>query len=599
VIQYVDIRSQLDALKIKEIEKSFFEILELDKNSKIIPKVTPFKGINTDLLYIKDNKPLFIKFVETTEDIFSILEEELIEVMDEEFDLLKNKMNLNFRNISYNYVFVMPYVEINDSFGFDDFVKNHVIDKNKFLQLIDEEESLDEYLPKENNEVSLNLYLLEVCSEYYLINNSLHLNEKFKKISFYNDDYEYTATMMEESQIKDAISINYGDSLIEGASGTGKTSIMVSRAIKLAKVYPHHNFLIFTHNKQSCNELRELLEILYKDNHNLEVHTFGSFIFKLTKKYSLILDYTMLKNDYEKTFKNLVKQAENIIKNKNMFKGIFIDEAECFADDDIKFIQEFLYKTKYIFNIYSCGSLNISNNLNIFKTPYENIEFNEKLFFTCNYRHTKDIAEFVNKFADNSNKFIRNLKKNIDHDIFYKMDAIRTLDSSVDIIKVSDLDDQISSVIWEIEYLTTKLGIKHEEIAVIYPYNKKKLKNGNTIYFQYMLKKAFEASGIPYIYADENLTNLSKKMGVTLSNIYTIKSLEYKAAIVCELEMLYNQTINENDQEYQINDFVGDLNKIYLALSRASNCLKIVTTFNEEGSDLIKLIVDSKIKYMI
>lgn len=58
--------------------------------------------------------------------------------------------------------------------------------------------------------------------------------------------------------------------------------------------------------------------------------------------------------------------------------------------------------------------------------------------------------------------------------------------------------------------------------------------------------------------------------------------------------MLYNQTINENDQEYQINDFVGDLNKIYLALSRASNCLKIVTTFNEEGSDLIKLIVDSK-----
>ncbi|MBU5306500.1 UvrD-helicase domain-containing protein [Clostridioides mangenotii] len=594
MIQYVDIRSQLDALKIKEIEKSFFEILELDKNSKIIPKVTPFKGINTDLLYIKDNKPLFIKFVETTEDIFSILEEELIEVMDEEFDLLKNKMNLNFRNISYNYVFVMPYVEIHDSFGFDDFVKNHVIDKIKFLQLINEEESLDEYLPKENNEVSLNLYLLEVCSEYYLINDSLHLNEKFKKISFYNDDYEYTATMMEESQIKDAISINYGDSLIEGASGTGKTSIMVSRAIKLAKVYPHHNFLIFTHNKQSCNELRELLEILYKDNHNLEVHTFGSFIFKLTKKYSLILDYTMLKNDYEKTFKNLVKQAENIIKNKNMFKGIFIDEAECFADDDIKFIQEFLYKTKYIFNIYSCGSLNISNNLNIFKTPYENIEFNEKLFLTFNYRHTKDIAEFINKFADNSNKFIRNLKKNINHDIFYKMDAIRTLDSSVDIIKVSDLDDQISSVIWEIEYLTTKLGIKHEEIAVIYPYNKKKLKNGNTIYFQYMLKKAFEASGIPYIYADENLTNLSKKMGVTLSNIYTIKSLEYKAAIVCELEMLYNQTINENDQEYQINDFVGDLNKIYLALSRASNCLKIVTTFNEEGSDLIKLIVDSK-----
>ncbi len=38
----------------------------------------------------------------------------------------------------------------------------------------------------------------------------------------------------------------------------------------------------------------------------------------------------MLKNDYEKTFNNLVKQAQNIIKNKNMFKAIFIDEAESF-----------------------------------------------------------------------------------------------------------------------------------------------------------------------------------------------------------------------------------------------------------------------------
>jgi hypothetical protein len=592
VIQYVDIKSQLDALKIKEIERTFYE--KLDKNTKIIPKVTPFKGINTDLLYIKDNKPLFIKFVDTTEDLFSILEEELIEVMDEEFGLLKNKMNLNFRKVSYNYIFIMPYVEIDDNFGFDEFIKNHVIDKNKLSDIIGGKISLDEYLQDENDEVSLNLYLLDVCSEYYLINDSLHLNENFKKISFYNDDYEYTATMMEESQIKEAISINYGNSLIEGASGTGKTSIMLSRAIKLSKVYPHHNFLIFTHNKQSCNELRELLEILYKDNNNLEVHTFGSFIFKLAKKYSLILDYTMLKNDYEKTFKNLVKQAENIIKNKNMFKGIFIDEAECFADDDIKFIQEFLYKAKYIFNIYSCRSLNISNNLNIFKTPYEYIEFDENLFLNCNYRQTRELAGFVNKFAENSNKFIRNLKSNVDYDIFYKMDAIRSLDSSVDIIKVSDLDDQISSVIWEIEYLTSKLGIKHEEIAVIYPYNKKRLKNGNTIYFQYMLKKAFESSNIPYIYADENLTNLSKKMGVTLSNIYTIKSLEYKAVIVCELEMLYNQTIADTDQDYQVNDFVGDLNKIYLSLSRASNCLKIVTTFDEDGSDLVKIIVDSK-----
>ena len=43
------------------------------------------------------------------------------------------------------------------------------------------------------------------------------------------------------------------------------------------------------------------------------------------------------------------------------------------------------------------------------------------------------------------------------------------------------------------------------------------------MYFQYMLRKALENADIPYIYAEENLTHLSKKVGITISNIYTIK----------------------------------------------------------------------------
>ena len=87
--QYTNINSQLDALKIKDIETIFYE--KISNNVDLIPKVTPFKGINTDMLYIKDNKLLFIKFMDTTEDLFFILEEELLEVMNEEDELIKNK----------------------------------------------------------------------------------------------------------------------------------------------------------------------------------------------------------------------------------------------------------------------------------------------------------------------------------------------------------------------------------------------------------------------------------------------------------------------------------------------------------------------------
>ena len=97
--QNIKINSQLDALKVKEVEKIFYE--NIGDNTNVVPKVTPFKGINTDLLYIKDNKILFVKFMDTSEDLFSILDEELIEVMNEENELLKLKMAQLHSKISF------------------------------------------------------------------------------------------------------------------------------------------------------------------------------------------------------------------------------------------------------------------------------------------------------------------------------------------------------------------------------------------------------------------------------------------------------------------------------------------------------------------
>lgn len=590
--QYTNINSQLEALKLKDIETYFYE--KTGNNASIIPKVTPFKGINTDMLYIKDNKLLFIKFMDTTEDLFFILEEELLEVMNEEYELLKIKMEQSKLNIEYNYVFVMPYVDIDDAYKFEDFIENNLIDQTKLEDILTGEVLIDKYLKGKNNEIDLNLFLLKICPEYYVLNDKIHLNNSFKKISFYSDDYKYSATPLSEEQIKDIISINYGNTLFTGGAGTGKTTLMLSKVMKLARVYPHHRFLILTHTKQECNELREKLQVLYKENTNIDIYTLNAFVLKLAKKYNLVVDYNMLKKDYYKTFNNIVKQARNIIKNKNMFKGIFIDEAESFSKDEIEFIREFLYKTKYIFNVFSCNSLNISNNVNIFKDNLKEIKFDEHINLKKNYRQSKELVDFNNNFCENIDRYIKKLRSNVKTTGFYKTEVIKPSTKSVDIIKVSDLEEQISSVIWEVEYLINQKGLDYSDIAIIYPYNKKKLKSGKVMYFQYMLRKALEKANIPYIYAEENLTNISKKVGITISNIYTIKNLEYKACVICQLEMLYNHTINDTTQDYQINDFIGDLNKVYLATNRACDYLSIVTAFNEETSDIIKLLIESK-----
>lgn len=588
--QFININSQLDALRIKEFEEKFYE--KISDNVKIVPKVTPFKGINTDLLYIKDNKILFVKFMDTSEELFSILDEELIEVMNEEYNMLRLKMAQQHSNINYNFVYIMPYVEIYDEYESQEFVNNNIIDKNKLKQIIEKEKDLDIYLKEENNEIELNMYLLDICPEYYVLNNQKHINRDFKKITFVNDDYEYTATMLDKNELKYSLSINYGNNLFEGGSGTGKTTIMLSRAIKLARVYPQHRFIVFVSSKKLCNQLKEELEILYKDNNNLEIHTLSSFLFKLAKKFDLIADYRMFKQDYEKYLNNLIKQARNVIKNKNMFKGIFIDEAESFKVEEIEFISEFLYKTKNILDIYYCNALNITNDLNIFKSR-DDIKVNQKIDLDINYRQDKNLIEFINRFCQNSNDYIKTLRPMIKNDIYVPTKYIYNQGQDPEIIKVIDLEEQIESILWEIDFLRNKKGLDYSDIAIVYPYNKKKLKNGKTIYFQYILRKALEEAKIPYMVAEDEITNITKKVGITISNIYGIKNLEYKAVIFCELEMLYNQTIGDTKQDYQINDFVGDLNKIYLAINASTSYLKIITTFNEDSSEIIKILIKS------
>ena len=575
--QFININSQLDALRIKEFEEKFYE--KISDNVKIVPKVTPFKGINTDLL-------------DTSEELFSILDEELIEVMNEEYNMLRLKMAQQHSNINYNFVYIMPYVEIYDEYESQEFVNNNIIDKNKLKQIIEKEKDLDIYLKEENNEIELNMYFLDICPEYYVLNNQKHINRDFKKITFVNDDYEYSATMLDKNELKYSLSINYGNNLFEGGSGTGKTTIMLSRAIKLARVYPQHRFIVFVSSKKLCNQLKEELEILYKDNNNLEIHTLSSFLFKLAKKFDLIADYRMFKQDYEKYLNNLIKQARNVIKNKNMFKGIFIDEAESFKVEEIEFISEFLYKTKNILDIYYCNALNITNDLNIFKSR-DDIKVNQKIDLDINYRQDKNLIEFINRFCQNSNDYIKTLRPMIKNDIYVPTKSIYNQGQDPEIIKVIDLEEQIESILWEIDFLRNKKGLDYSDIAIVYPYNKKKLKNGKTIYFQYILRKALEEAKIPYMVAEDEITNITKKVGITISNIYGIKNLEYKAVIFCELEMLYNQTIGDTKQDYQINDFVGDLNKIYLAINASTSYLKIITTFNEDSSEIIKILIKS------
>ena len=56
---------------------------------------------------------------------------------------------------------------------------------------------------------------MNICPEYYVINNNLSLNKNLKKISFTSEDYNYTATALERKQIDYIASIKYGDTSLK------------------------------------------------------------------------------------------------------------------------------------------------------------------------------------------------------------------------------------------------------------------------------------------------------------------------------------------------------------------------------------------------
>nr|WP_101772983.1 UvrD-helicase domain-containing protein [Peptostreptococcus faecalis] len=591
--KFTDITSNLDALKLKKIEFDIYK--DLDEKGFVLPKVIPFKGINTDMLYIKDDSILFLKYMDTTEELFSFLDEEIIEIMKEEHDALCEEMNKSFPEINFNYIFVMPYInQISEYYEMKDFIENNIVCGENARNLFKDKNIVFKYLKEKNDEIKLTMFLLKACSEYFTTTKSVNLNEKIRKISFHDKKISYKLVMKDRGQIVDIASVNYGNHLVTGGSGTGKSALLVGRVVKLSKIYPHHKFLILTFTKQQANKIKEKIDLLNVDSKNIEIHSFSSFIFKVAKANKLVIDYNFLKKDYDKSFLNIMKQIDNAVKNKKMFKGIFIDEGENFSQNEIKLIHEFLYNTKNIFNISICKPYNINNDLKAINEEDNILDYEDELILEKNYRQSSEVTNFINNYCENCNSYLYEMRKEIGPNYFMKTKPIWSANREVNFIDVEDLDEQINSVIWEAQYLINDLGYNLEDIAIVYPYNKKRLKSGKVIYFQYMLRKSLESAGIDYIYADEDLTNITPKQGLTISNIYSIKSLSYKAVIICELEMMYNQKVIDEKQDYQVNDFIGDLNKVYTAMTRAEEYLSIITSYSEEHSDIIRMIKSSK-----
>ena len=584
-----NIISDVEALRVKDSEREFFKQLKNKLPGLGIAKITPFENFYADLFYEESGQVLFIKFMDTQEETFSILEEELLEIMKEEYDFFISKITSLYKNIKVNYIYFMPYVNLINYKN--DFVQNQIIDTNKFTLMKEEKLFLNKYYSEKNEDVQTNLLRYNIAKEYHVVKKEDEkrvLNKDFKKIIFENKTHEYQATFLTDKQITRINSIRYGNSLIVGPEGTGKTTTLISRLIKLSRVYDKEKFLFLTFKKQLMLDIKSTLDMMGVKLDNVEIINFHSYILNLSRPYGLKIENNKNKS-FDEQFETIFIKTTQIYKNNNIYKGIIIDEAENFKEDYLLFLKNCLYRTKHFFMLSADKAKDIRGFMENFTGGWENLEYVEIAEFNKNYRSTKNLADFTNTFTANVTEYIEEKKFILPQDYYLRSTSLRYKGKNIEIKKCETMEDKFNQIINLIKKLTNK-GLNYGDICIIYPFNKRRTKTKSVIYFQYLLKIALEEANIPFMISNDDFTNLTYKTGITISNIFSINNLEYKVVILCELEMLYTHSLNDEFSNADALAFLKNINIVYTAINRATEELHIFTLMDETDSKIVSLL---------
>ncbi|MGL5055862.1 MAG: DNA/RNA helicase domain-containing protein [Fusobacteriaceae bacterium] len=213
---------------------------------------------------------------------------------------------------------------------------------NTYLKVIykrDENEKEDYFHFSELEKT--NKYIFNEFQKYIKLLNKLSLEklsdyeeivQEFKTILFKRYNNIESDTFLEFNKKQQELILKDSDFKVKGAAGTGKTLVMLTKAVRAYREHKHTN-LIVVFNITARNILRQKLNSLYKDIDN---------------SYFRIVHYHGLKKELNKI--------------PQKYDNIFVDEAQDFEREWYNDIEKFIKENgkKYIFgdekqNIYMRG----------------------------------------------------------------------------------------------------------------------------------------------------------------------------------------------------------------------------------------------------
>lgn len=261
-------------------------ILKLDKDSK------DYKKFQTIPLYISEN----IELPKSTLSNTSLSKGVLCEKLPEKY----YEMLCNIHGIKY---FLMKKFEKLESTFLDEEIMDLVneISDEKTKSLF-----FDVFLELRADEIQLACYRIdEFNNKYYemtVLNDSSNkiISNEYMSLSLSNFKDDYLTSVLKSKNFYEWMLFLHPDQneivnkdfigsvKLIGVSGSGKTSILVMRAIRLSNKYPNEKILIITLNKSLANLINKLIDnapTQIKNRNNIEIKSLWSLCQELLYEF--------------------------------------------------------------------------------------------------------------------------------------------------------------------------------------------------------------------------------------------------------------------------------------------------------------------------
>lgn len=561
IINDKDIKLEVFQLEFQNKIKNFYE------NENAILYVKPqIRDFNLDFLLIDFLRGVFI---------FKVIDwkQEEIEYMNSVVGEVRKKGVKNpFFQVKQNYNYFKGLFEnqdflLNDSgelkFNFRTFVvftemkSNHIKNfKYKF------NDTYKEYIAKENlGMLDLNYFLSsmkETLSDKVVncirgcIYPEILITDIEKKDEFLNEDLvDETIKVLDTNQERLAKNLENGFQLITGVPGSGKTVVLMSRAIHLAKARPNWKIKILTYNRtlksrieSKINDIKPILEFEGISLNNLTVDTF----------HTLALDIAGVNAENFNNSQFWKSELPKLALSKAVpaYDAILIDEYQDFEEEWIKVCINSLkvIDNKNQKNLLLVGDplQAIYNNQEICFSSLELSPIDKKLSLNFSYRTGKkqmllasnlilddDNGEPISKFSE-----LENIKLQTNHNS-----------------EVYFIERGYTEIFDILTFLLIKEKINPEDLMILVPTNKSKedfyrLLPSNLTSFLTFSKDFSETHGVVTTY-------------------YSAKGLEAKICILIEFEKIRNKKI------------------AYVALTRASEETYIYCKDKFSNQNIIKI----------